>query len=120
MLRVGSIVIRVEHLERQIDFWSAALGYEVGWRSPLGDFAILRPPADAPGPNVSLDCARSEVQIPPRIHLDLYASDQAAEVERLLALGASRVEWGRRPPDADYVILADPEGNRFCVVDASE
>ena len=43
--------------------------------------------------------------------------DQAAEVARLLALGATEVHWAKRPPDADYVILADPEGNRFCVVD---
>jgi hypothetical protein len=35
----------------------------------------------------------------------------------LLALGASKVNWDKRPPDADYVILADPEGNGFCVVD---
>ena len=38
-------------------------------------------------------------------------------VERLTGLGASRVEWDRRPPDADYVIMEDPEGNRFCVID---
>ena len=37
-----------------------------------------------------------------------------------MALGATRVEWANRPEDADYVILADPEGNRFCVVDASQ
>ena len=59
----------------------------------------------------------SSLQIPPRLHLDLYTEDQAAEVDRLLALGASEVHWDKRPPDADYVILADPEGNRFCVVD---
>ena len=45
------------------------------------------------------------------------ANKQDAEVQRLLALGATRVEWSKRPADADYVILADPEGNRFCVVD---
>ncbi len=67
---------------------------------------------------MSLDIAPSEVHVPPRIHLDLYAEDQAAEVARLIALGATEVQWGKRPPDADYVILADPEGNRFCVVDA--
>ena len=39
------------------------------------------------------------------------------EVQRLLALGATEVHWEAQPPDADYVILADPEGNRFCVVD---
>ena len=44
---------------------------------------------------------------------------QAAEVKRLIALGATEVHWDKRPPDADYVILADPEGNPFCVVDAS-
>ncbi|HVQ21706.1 MAG TPA: VOC family protein, partial [Candidatus Saccharimonadia bacterium] len=81
------------------------------------DFLLLRP-RDGVGPNVSLDRVRSNVQIPPRIHLDLYAEDQAAEVERLIALGATEVHWDKRPPDADYVILADPEGNRFCVVDA--
>ena len=86
---------------------------------PAGDddFVLLYP-GDGSGPNVSLDRVRSTVQIPPRIHLDLYADDQAAEVSRLLALGATEVQWDRRPPDADYIILADPEGNRFCVVDA--
>lgn len=65
---------------------------------------------------MSLDAIRSEVQVPPRIHLDLYADDQAVEVERLVGLGASRVHWDRRPPDADYEVLADSEGNCFCVV----
>jgi hypothetical protein len=50
-----------------------------------------------------------------RHHLDLYASEQEAEVQRLLNLGARRVEW-RYPESADYVVLADPDGNTFCVV----
>jgi hypothetical protein len=81
---------------------------------------VLLRPKDGVGPNVSLDRVRSTVQIPPRLHLDLYTEHQAVEVERLLALGATEVHWDKRPPDADYVILADPEGNRFCVVDISE
>jgi predicted enzyme related to lactoylglutathione lyase len=119
MLRVGSIVIRVDDLPRQAAFWTAALDYVAreDVTAPGADFALLRPRNGA-GPNVSLDTARSDVQVPPRIHLDLYADDQAAEVARLLALGATEVHWDRRPADADYVILADPEGNRFCVVDA--
>jgi len=116
MLRVGSIVIRTEDTERQVAFWTAALDYEVGHRD--GDFAILRP-RDGAGPNVSLDQVRAPVQIPPKIHLDLYAEDQAAEVERLKGLGATEVHWDKRPADADYVIMADPEGNRFCVVDVT-
>jgi hypothetical protein len=116
MIRVGSIVIRVDDLQRQTEFWIAALDY-VPRDDTSDDFRLLRP-RDGVGPNVSLDRVRSTLQIPPRIHLDLYAEDQAAEVERLKALGATEVQWDKRPPDADYVILADPEGNRFCVVDA--
>jgi predicted enzyme related to lactoylglutathione lyase len=115
MLRIGSVVIRVDDLERQAAFWEAALGYER--RAGDSDDFILLKPRDGVGPNVSLDQVRSQVQVPPRIHLDLYAEDQAAEVERLKELGATEVHWDKRPPDADYVILADPEGNRFCVID---
>jgi len=114
-LRVGSIVIRVDDLVRQTEFWSAALDYVPRDDPKTSDFVLLRP-RDRVGPNVSLDLARSTVQIPPRIHLDLYAEDQAAEVKRLIALGATEVHWNRKPPDADFVILADPEGNRFCVI----
>jgi catechol 2,3-dioxygenase-like lactoylglutathione lyase family enzyme len=116
MLRIGSIVIRVDDLASQIAFWTAALDY-IPRPETSDDFALLRP-RNGVGPNVSLDRVRSNLQIPPRIHLDLYATDQAAEVRRLIALGATEVHWDKRPPDADYVILADPEGNRFCVVDA--
>ena len=115
MLRVGSIVIRVDDLARQVAFWSAALDYEA--RVGDGDDFALLHPRNGDGPNVSLDRMRSTVQVPPRIHLDLYAEDQAAEVQRLLGLGATEVHWDKRPADADYVIMADPEGNRFCVID---
>ncbi len=115
MLRVGSIVLRVDDLARQRAFWTAALDY-VAREEASDDFALLSP-RDGVGPNLSLDQVRSTVHIPPRIHLDLYAEDQAAEVERLLALGATEVHWDKRPADADYIILADPEGNRFCVID---
>ncbi len=117
MLRIGSIVIRVDDLPRQLAFWEAALDY-VRPDGDIDDFAILRP-RDGNGPNVSLDRVRSTVQIPPRIHLDLYTADQAGEVARLIGLGATEVHWDKRPADADYVILADPEGNRFCVVDTT-
>jgi catechol 2,3-dioxygenase-like lactoylglutathione lyase family enzyme len=116
MIRVGSIVLRVDDLPRQTQFWAAALDY-LPREETSDDFVLLRP-RDGVGPNVSLDRVHSTLQVPPRIHLDLYAEDQAGEVRRLIALGATEVHWDKRPPDADYVILADPEGNRFCVVDA--
>ncbi len=119
-VRVGSIVIRVDDLARQTAFWEAALDYRRrdGDDPTDGDFVLLRP-KDGIGPNVSLDKVKAKLQIPPRIHLDLYTDDQPGEVERLTALGASEVRWDKKPPDADYVILADPEGNRFCVIDTT-
>lgn len=117
MLVVGSIVIRVRDLVRQIEFWSRALDY-VPRDDDDDTFALLRP-RDGKGPNISLDTMRSEVQIPPRIHLDLYAEDQAAEVARLKTLGATEIDWPKKPADADFVIMADPEGNRFCVIDSA-
>ena len=116
VIRVGSIVIRVDDLQRQKEFWTAALDY-VAREGDDDDFALLRP-RSGDGPNLSLDRVRSNLQIPPRIHLDLYADDQASEVKRLIALGATEINWDKRPPDADYIIMADPEGNRFCVIDA--
>jgi catechol 2,3-dioxygenase-like lactoylglutathione lyase family enzyme len=118
MTTIGSIVIRVDDLERQKAFWTAALDYLPRGEAGGDDdgFALLRP-RNGGGPNVSLDRVRSEVQVPPRIHLDLYTEDQAGEVQRLIGLGATEIHWDKRPADADYVILADPEGNRFCVID---
>jgi catechol 2,3-dioxygenase-like lactoylglutathione lyase family enzyme len=117
MIRIGSIVIRVDDFQRQLHFWTAALDY-VPRRPPEEDFVVLEP-RDGAGPNISLDRVPAKVQVPPRIHLDLYSDQQTHEVERLLRLGASLVAWSKRPADADYVILADPEGNRFCVVDTA-
>jgi catechol 2,3-dioxygenase-like lactoylglutathione lyase family enzyme len=116
-VRVGSIVLRVDDLRRQTEFWAAVLDY-VPREGSSDDFVLLRP-KDGNGPNLSLDLHRSELHIPPRIHLDLYTDKQADEVRRLIALGATEVHWSKCPADADYVILADPEGNRFCVVDVT-
>jgi catechol 2,3-dioxygenase-like lactoylglutathione lyase family enzyme len=118
-LRVGSIVIRVDDVEKEAAFWTQALDYVR--RGPPYDnegFSLLRP-RHGDGPNVSLDRVRSTLNIPPRIHLDLYTEQQATEVERLKALGATEIHWDKRPADADYIIMADPEGNRFCVIDVT-
>jgi catechol 2,3-dioxygenase-like lactoylglutathione lyase family enzyme len=118
VLIVGAVVIRVDDMARQVAFWSAALGYEPRDDAD-DDFTQLLPP-NGRGPRISLDRWHADLHNPPRLHLDLYAKNQGAEVERLVALGATEVEWSRKPPDADFVILADPEGNRFCVIDASD
>jgi hypothetical protein len=51
-----------------------------------------------------------------RVHVDLRPDDQAAEVERAVSLGAKRVDIGQR--DVTWVVLADPEGNEFCILRA--
>ena len=117
MLSIGSIVIRVDNLPAQMAFWRAALGFEPR-HEPEEDFVILQSPGGV-GTCISLDRVPSSVHTPPRIHLDLYTADQGGEVQRLLGLGATRVEWSKQPADADYVIMADPEGNRFCVIDTA-
>src|SRR6201987_675606 len=99
-----------------LPFWQAALGY-VPQAPPEDGWVILTDPTGR-GPNISLD----QVAEPPplgegsRVHLDLYTDDGAGEVGRLLTLGANRYER-EASPDDDFVVLVDPDGNRFCVVD---
>ena len=111
------VVIDCADPARQAEFWAAALGYE---RRPTDadDFAQVVSP-DRSGPSVSFDRYRGAERVPPRIHLALFTADQASEVARLEALGGRQVHWSKRPTDADYVIMEDPEGNRFCVVDVT-
>ncbi len=111
-----AILDGVGDVGRAIGFWSAALGY-VPREEPEDDWVV---PAEGTRARLALMQSETEVQEPPRVHLDLYASDREAEVTRLIGLGAERVDWDMYPPEADLVVLADPDGNRFCVVDQSE
>ena len=117
MLTIGTTVLGVNDVPRAVEFWTAALGYRQREYGDDDTWAILLPP-DGKGARLALGHSITPVQKHPRIHLDLYADDQEAEVERLVGLGAKRVEWDLYPPDADFVVLADPDGNRFCVIDA--
>jgi catechol 2,3-dioxygenase-like lactoylglutathione lyase family enzyme len=113
-MKIGSIVIRCYEFNKMLAFWQQALHYVP--RDPAnGGWVVLRDP-EGKGPNLSLD------QYPDRrkgkrsrLHLDLYASNRAAEVERLLQLGATRYPWRYRLGD-DFVVMEDPDGNLFCVV----
>ena len=114
MLRIGSIVWGVRDVPRAIDFWSAALDYRP-LREPSDDWAILVP-REGGGPQLAITIVSSPAEDHQRHHMDLYASDAKAEVARPLALGAQRVAW-RYPDGADYEVLADPDGNTFCVIE---
>jgi catechol 2,3-dioxygenase-like lactoylglutathione lyase family enzyme len=120
VLTVGVVVLGVADVQRAAAFWTAALGY--GVRSDgLGGWAtVLQPPGGDVGTRIALQTSETPPQDHPRLHLDLHVSDaaeQTAEAERLVALGAERIDWDSYPDDADFVVLADPDGNRFCIVD---
>jgi catechol 2,3-dioxygenase-like lactoylglutathione lyase family enzyme len=112
MLRIGAIVWGVRDLQRSIIFWSEALNYKLP-REPSDDFAILVP-KEGEGMQLSLNAAVTSDK-PKRHHMDLFTENQEREVERLLNLGATRVDW-QYEKDADFIVLADPDGNTFCVV----
>jgi catechol 2,3-dioxygenase-like lactoylglutathione lyase family enzyme len=114
-MKIGSIVFACYDFDRMLAFWQPALGYEP--REPATDgWVVLRDPAGR-GPNVSLNRVAKKRTSRSRLHLDLYTTDQKSEVERLIALGAKRYAWRYRP-GADFVVLEDPDGNLFCVVQA--
>lgn len=110
-------MLGVSDVRRAMEFWSRALGY-VPRDEPEPDWVVLWP-ADGSGPNISLGTSETPLQEKPRVHLDLYSQTAAAEIERLLSIGATLVDWADYPPDPDYTVLADTEGNRFCVIDTS-
>lgn len=119
MISIGTIVMGASDVRRAADFWSRALDYAPRDGEVADDWVVLVP-AYGPGPGLSLGLSETPARDHPRVHLDLYTSDaaeQAAEVTRLLSLGAERVDWDLYPDDADFVVLADTEGNRFCVID---
>ena len=111
----------VGDLRRAMAFWMDALGYVPREGETDDDWTVLVP-AEGTGSALALMLSASPPEDRPRMHLDLYAGDagdQAAEVERLIALGAERVAWDLYPEDADFVVLSDTEGNLFCVIDTN-
>jgi catechol 2,3-dioxygenase-like lactoylglutathione lyase family enzyme len=119
MLTIGIIALGVDDLPRAVEYWTQALGYTVDDSESDECWATLVSP-DGTGAALGLMLSATPVQEHPREHLDLFVPDaasQAAEVERLVGLGAERVDWDLYPEDPDFVVLADTEGNRFCIVD---
>ena len=112
-MRIGSVVIDCNDFETMRRFWQEALRYAPR-EEPEDDWVILRDPT-GPNVNVSLNRVREPRAGKNRLHLDLYTPQPEAEVERLLSLGATRHPRVEEPGE-DFTVLADPEGNLFCVV----
>jgi hypothetical protein len=116
-MHIGSIVLHCHQFDRMVAFWQAALGY-VPRHPPSGGWVVLQDPAGR-GPNLSLQARETRRRCRSWLHLDLYTKDRDADIGRLLALGATPYPWRYRP-SADFVVLEDPDGNLFCVVDTSD
>ncbi len=114
-LKIGSVVIDCVNFERMLEFWQEALHY-VPRQPAQGGWVVLVDP-DGRNTSVSLN------QVPPSekmkgrnwLHFDLYTRDRTREVERILKLGATRHPQEYDPED-DFVVLEDPDGNLFCIV----
>lgn len=116
-LNISAVTFDCEHAATLAAFWSAALGRPIdpGQEEDGSFFASIGRAEPTPGAPILMFIKVPEGKTAKnRVHLDLDASDRAAEVERLVALGATvvhdRDEYGTR-----WTTLADPEGNEFCV-----
>jgi predicted enzyme related to lactoylglutathione lyase len=112
---LASIVVDANDPERLAAFWAAATGWAVGNR---GDYGVsLHRPGDRP-PDIDFVRVPEPKTVKGRVHLDVHppvGGDQGGEVARLRALGAAPADVGQGP-DRTWVVLADPEGNEFCVL----
>jgi catechol 2,3-dioxygenase-like lactoylglutathione lyase family enzyme len=119
MLTFGVAVLGVTDVQRAAAFWSAALGYELrtdGW----GGWANALVPPGGTGTAIALQLSRTPPHDHPRLHFDLHVAniaEQEAEAARLISLGARRADWDSYPEDPDFIVLEDPDGNLFCIVD---
>jgi predicted enzyme related to lactoylglutathione lyase len=104
--------------DRLAAFWGPALGYVNVGRA--GSYVALFPDR-RPGPKLLLQRVTEPKSTKNRMHLDIEVPDIEAEAERLVALGASKVsETTMSEHGSTWFLMADPEGNEFCVCDAGQ
>ncbi|MBB5826030.1 VOC family protein [Micromonospora carbonacea] len=118
--RISELVLSCRDPEALARFWCAVLDYVVLDREGDGSIEIgPREGFGGPQPTIILAPADEPEPAKPRLHIDVNATDrdQDAELERLLALGARRADVGQTGEESWHV-LADPEGNEFCLLRA--
>jgi catechol 2,3-dioxygenase-like lactoylglutathione lyase family enzyme len=117
--RISELVIDCADAERLAAFWSEVLGYVELGREDDGSIEIGPPGTGFGGPLPTLVLSPSSAPRTGklRLHIDVSPTDrdQDAELERLLALGARTVDVGQTG-DENWHVLADPEGNEFCLL----
>ncbi len=113
-LRLHHVVVDAHDLPALARFWAQVLGWRI--LSEREQEVVIGPDETAPVGMCFMPVSDVKT-VKNRVHLDLTTStdDREAEIERLLALGASRVDIGQMGTES-WTVLADPEGNEFCVV----
>ncbi len=116
--RLYSITVDAKDPRKLAGFWADVLGYERIFESDEGEeeYEVVLSPVDRSGNDILFVTAPDEKSVKNRVHFDLAPTDQAEEVERVLGLGATRVDIGQS--DVPWTVLADPEGNEFCILTA--
>jgi predicted enzyme related to lactoylglutathione lyase len=109
--RWEQIVVDAEDPARLARWWAEALGYRIVHEAP-DEVEIRRTPEELPG--LLFATVPDAKTVKNRLHIDLRPDDQESEVERLVDMGARPVDVGQH--DVSWVVLADPEGNEFCVL----
>ena len=112
--QIATLAIDARQPRRVAEFWCAALGWHV-LEEEDGLISIGAP--DGSWPTIDVTPAREAKTVKNRLHLDLRADGlpTSAELERLLSLGAQRIDIGQSA-DVSWMVLADPEGNEFCLL----
>jgi hypothetical protein len=114
-LRFDTLVIDA-HDPLALGRWWAEL---LGWMYEVDedDDVVVSPPDGTPASDLLFQQVPEAKEVKNRLHIDLRPDDQAAEVARAEAMGARRVDIGQG--DETWVVLADPEGNEFCILRAT-
>ncbi len=116
-IRIQSIVVDAHDCELLARFWSNVLGWPITYESD--EEWCLEPPEAGRANEVTSEILFGKVPdvktVKNRLHFDLRPKDQGYEVERIMGLGAARADVGQSA-DTTWVVLADPEGNEFCVL----
>jgi Glyoxalase-like domain len=99
-------------------WWAEALGWKIFFEGEDGDEVVITT-EDERFPGIVFLRVADDKRVKNRIHLDFVPDDRDAQVQRLLDMGASRVDVGQTGSE-NWVVLADPEGNEFCVLRARE
>ena len=113
-LSFDAIAVDARDVDALARWWSAVLGWRL--ERDDDDDVLLRAPAGS-GPDWLFLPVPEDKAVKNRIHFDLRPDDQDAEVQRVIELGARRVNVGQG--EQTWVVLADPEGNEFCILSAS-